>query len=114
MLGRLQGYKKRASPRRGAGRYSVTNREPNNEREQRDPAIRRNARSGDFSDPDQGRESDRERHDPGLKRSNRRGKGWLVGVSTAGPLDGQTVNFCSATPQTPWRRRGNFLQAEAI
>ena len=29
----------------------VTNREPNNEREQRDPAIRRNARSGNFSDP---------------------------------------------------------------
>ena len=52
MLGRLQGCKKRASPRREAGRYTVTNREPNNEREQRDPAIRRNARSGNFSDPD--------------------------------------------------------------
>ena len=31
----------KASLRRGAGRYTVTNREPNNEREQRDPAIRR-------------------------------------------------------------------------
>ena len=30
----------------------VTNREPNNEREQQDPAKRRNARSGNFSDPD--------------------------------------------------------------
>jgi len=30
----------------------VTNREPNNEREQQDPAKRRNARSGKFSDPD--------------------------------------------------------------